>query len=151
LKSQILITTSEGTFVELKYTKNIPEADLIDLYSSVQWSSYTGSPSLLKQAIQNSAHVVSLWDEEKLVALARCISDDATIMYLQDVLVRPEYQRRGYASKLVNDCLSRYGHVRQTVLLTDDSNSQQAFYKSLGLQNTKDYEDGMLNNFIRFK
>jgi len=56
----------------------------------------------------------------------------------------------GY-TKLVQDCLKRFDHVRQIVLLTDDEEKQAAFYKKLGLTNTKEVFEGRLNTFVRYK
>ncbi len=137
--------------MELHYSKDINESALIDLYNSVGWTAYTIAPKTLSQAISNSSYVVTIWHENSLLALARCISDDATILYIQDILVRPTHQRQGYATTLVQDCLKRFEHVRQIVLLTDDETKQSEFYRKLGFINSKDFLDSNLNTFIRFK
>ncbi len=105
---------------------------------------------MLSQAIKNSAEVFTFWDSDQLVGLCRCLSDDATIMYLQDILVKPSHQRKGVGTRLMKEILQRFKHVRQIVLLTDDSPQQLAFYNALGLQNTKEYGIGNLNTFVRF-
>lgn len=43
-----------------------------------------------------------------------------------------------------------YRDVRQTVLLTDEEPGQRAFYRSLGLAETRDHGDGTLRAFVRF-
>jgi GNAT superfamily N-acetyltransferase len=128
-------------------SKSIDKDALVDLYASVGWSSYTKQPDTLKRAIENSTCVLTLWDDDVLVALARCLSDDAVIMYLQDVLVRPTHQRQGHGVRLVGELLRRYQHVRQIVLLTDDDPGQHIFYRRLGLENTKTLANGKLNAF----
>ena len=90
----------------------------------------------------------AVWDKDILVALVRCISDDASIMYLQDVLVQPQYQKRGIGRVLVQKALDRYSHVRQKLLLTDNRPEQLRFYDSMGYKNTKEYET--LNAFVQF-
>lgn len=92
--------------MELKFTKELPLQNLIDLYSSVGWIAYTRDPERLKRAVEDSSFVVSLWNEDELIALARCISDDATIMYLQDILVKPSHQRQGCGRRLVADAIT---------------------------------------------
>ena len=52
---------------------------------------------------------------------------------------------------LVAECLQRYQHVRQVVLLTDDTHEKAQFYGSLGLVNTKTFNNGALTTFARFK
>lgn len=124
-------------------------ADLMELYSSVGWSNYTDSPETLAAAMAGSAKVVSAWSEEQLVGLARVISDGASIWYLQDILVRPDFHRRGIGRELVRRALEGYGGVRQKVLLTDDEAGQKAFYESLGFMETASYGGGAFRSFLR--
>ncbi len=138
-------------FVDMDFSyiesKEIPIKQLFELYNSVGWSAYTKDTDTLAKAIQGSPYVCAVWDKNILIALVRCISDDASIMYLQDVLVRPKYQHKGIGRILVQKALYRYGHVRQKLLLTDDRPEQLNFYASLGYKNIKDYET--LNTFMR--
>lgn len=124
--------------------------DLMILYGSVGWTAYTADPATLRAAIANSSHVVTARRGQRLVGLARAISDDATICYLQDVLVHPDERRSGIGRALVTAVLDRYAHVRQQVLLTDDEPGQRAFYESLGYRELRDFGDGTLRGFVRF-
>ncbi|AIY00241.1 putative N-acetyltransferase, GNAT family [Arthrobacter sp. PAMC 25486] len=128
----------------------VDNARLMDLYTSVGWSSYTDSPETLLAAVAGSSKVVSAWSGDQLVGLARVISDGASIWYLQDILVRPCFQRRGVGRTLVRHALEGYGGVRQKVLLTDDGTGQKAFYESLGFEETAAYGGGALRSFVRF-
>ena len=129
-------------------SKEISKEQLFTLYQSVGWSAYTNNMDQLTNAIKGSSYVCAVWDKDILVALVRCISDDASIMYLQDVLVQPQYQKRGIGRVLVQKALDRYSHVRQKLLLTDNRPEQLRFYDSMGYKNTKEYET--LNAFVRF-
>ena len=95
--------------------------------------------------------MVTARDEHgELIALARGLSDDASVFYLQDILVRPDHQQTGVGRQLLSVCLERYGHVRQKVLLTDDDEAQQRFYESLGYVKTTNYTAALLNAYVRF-
>jgi hypothetical protein len=84
----------------------IPDAEVIALYESVGWSAYTQEPEVLVQAIQGSTFVVTCRGSAgRLVGLARAISDDATICYVQDILVNPSFQRSGAGPAPVGRCL----------------------------------------------
>ena len=131
-----------------KESKDIDKSHLFSLYQSVGWSAYTSDVEVLHKAILGSSYVCSVWEENTLVALVRCISDDASIMYLQDVLVHPQHQKKGIGGILVQKALEKYKHVRQKVLLTDDRPEQLRFYERLGYKNTKDM--GTLNAFVLF-
>jgi GNAT superfamily N-acetyltransferase len=124
--------------------------ELVALYDAVGWSAYTKAPGLLRTAMAGSSYVVTARRGGRLVGLARAISDDATICYLQDVLVMPTEQRGGVGRALVQAVLDRYRAVRQKVLLTDDEPRQRAFYEALGYSEARDYGDGTLRTFVRF-
>jgi GNAT superfamily N-acetyltransferase len=129
-------------------TAEVPLAELVELYAAVGWTAYT--PESLGKAIAGSSFVVTARLGGRLVGLARAISDDATICYLQDVLVHPDAQRRGIGRALVRAVLDRYAATRQKVLLTDDEPGQRAFYESLGYAEIRDFGPGTLRSFVRF-
>ncbi|NLT74738.1 MAG: GNAT family N-acetyltransferase [Chloroflexi bacterium] len=141
----------EDTSFELRTGSDIPVQQLITLYDSVGWKAYTTSrrrPDLPK-ALQNSSFVVSAWSGDTLVGLARGLSDDVSVVYLQDVLVLPGYQCQGIGTRLVQACLERYRHVRMCVLLADDEERSARFYESLGFQNIRNIDETPLQSYIR--
>ena len=128
----------------------VPIAELVDLYTAVGWLIYAADPDALARAVDRSTYVVTARDDEgELVGLARCLSDDVSIMYLQDVLVHPDHRRRALGSILVGACLRRFDHVRQKVLLTDDEPGQHAFYRSLGYTDLTDLRPLGLHCFVQ--
>ena len=136
----------------LSTSSTISDGDILSLYNSVGWTAYTSSPDVLFQAIKSSSFVVSAWNEGgNLVGLARTISDDATICYLQDILVHPDLQRTGVGRALFGRVLERYDHVRQTVLITDDEPWQRAFYESMGMTEGADFSVGPVRVFVKFR
>ncbi|WP_461023562.1 GNAT family N-acetyltransferase [Thalassiella azotivora] len=124
--------------------------ELLRLYSSVGWGGYTADPATLGSAVRNSAYLVAARDDGRLVGLARVVSDDATVCYLQDLLVDPTHQRRGVGRRLVQAVVDRYAHVRQKVLLTDDEPGQHAFYEALGYCEVRAHGNGSLRAFVRY-
>lgn len=137
--------------IQLQRSTQVPRALLVELYSSVGWVHYARDPERLERAIVQSAHVVTAWRGAELLGLARVVSDDVSIAYLQDILVRPEAQGQGIGKRLLGDCLERFAHVRQKVLLTDDDPRQLGFYASMGFANTRELRDVHLNAFVRIE
>ena len=137
--------------ITLRTGYNIPFDQLVDLYNSVNWLAYTTGDAgpKLQDAIRNSSYVVTAWGGDTLVGLARCLSDDVAICYLQDILIRQEYQRLGVGRRLLADCTERFAHVRIQVLMTDDEERQIRFYESMGYRNTRDLKSITLNAFVR--
>ena len=74
---------------------------LLTLYDSVGWSAYTCEPDRLERAVTSSLSVFTAWDGPHLAGLVRAVGDGETILYIQDLLVRPSYQRRGIGRHLL--------------------------------------------------
>ncbi len=136
------------TGVELERSAFPATTELKELYDSVGWTAYTSDMERLGRALRSSSHLVTARDGGRLVGLARCVSDDISIAYVQDILVDPGCQHRGIGRALLQDCLDRYVHVRQKVLITDDRPEQLRFYKSLGFANTRELVEMPINAFV---
>lgn len=131
--------------------QEIPDLDeTLDLYASVGWVSYTEDPDLLMEALRNSTYVLSARnDAGTLVGLARVISDNCTIAYLQDILVLPQAHRTGVGTALMEEIKKRSKHIRQLVLLTDSDHAQRSFYEAHGMAEVHDVEPQPLRSFVR--
>lgn len=134
--------------VTLQMGSNLPEAAVLELYQSVGWSVYTRHPEQLLQALRNSSFVVSAWLNQTLVGLARTVSDQVSICYIQDILVRPEFQGQGIGQRLMQEVLQHHKKVRQIVLITENEPKQLAFYTACGFKNLSDLG---LNGFYTSK
>jgi len=132
----------------IETTTSISEDKLCALYNAVGWTAYTRDPKRLTAAIDGSSFVVTAVAGDQLIGLARAISDDASIAYVQDILVHPTRQGQGIGHALVQAILERYIHVRQKILLTDDRPEQLRFYASLGFKNTRELVNTPLNAFV---
>ncbi len=135
----------------IKGIENVSFDAILALYNSVGWSAYTNKPDSLREALNNSTYIVICMDEEELVGLARSISDDVSIHYLQDILVNPLYHRKGIGRKLLEKCLLRFEHVRTHMILTDNEKKQKIFYESLGFKNCSELKETALNTFVRMR
>ena len=72
------------------------------------WETVWGQgPSLeqTKLAMEHTLFRVSIFDEDKIVAMARMIGDMGLNYYIKDVVVRPEYQGKGIGRMLINELL----------------------------------------------
>ena len=116
-----------------KYT-TYDEGEILSLYSSVGWTAYTAQPERLKKGFANSLLILGAYEGDALVGLIRTVGDGETIVFVQDLLVRPEHQRRGIGSTLLKAVLDRFSHVRQIELATDNTEKTKAFYRQAGLK-----------------
>src|ERR1700745_1255300 len=86
------------------------------------------SPGALRASFERSQHVVIARDGDRVVGMARLLSDGVCNAYLLDVWTMSAYRRQGIGGAIVRqllDCVPGQ-HVG---LQTDDA---QAFYASLG-------------------
>ncbi len=112
--------------------KDLNEGQVLSLYDDAGWTSYTKDISKLINAIKESLFVVTAWEGENLIGLIRAVGDGLTIIYIQDILVKKDYKRKGIGTKLFKELLDEYKDVRQKVLLTDDSEETRGFYEDNG-------------------
>lgn len=79
----------------------IPFDQVIDLYNSVNWSAHTQNPTDLETALKNSTYVICALENNRLIGLARSVSDDISMHYLQDILIHPDFQGKGVGRELI--------------------------------------------------
>ncbi len=125
--------------MEIKTYTNYNENEILNLYSSVGWTAYTDHPEVLKKGFENSLSVLAAYEDDRLIGLIRAVGDGYTIVFIQDILVLPEYQRRGVGTALLQAILDNYKDVRQIELATDNTPKTIAFYKSMGLHEFSEY------------
>lgn len=118
--------------MEIKETKEIAVDQLKSLYNDVGSTAYTQQEAVMEKIIPNSFDVLSIWEEEELVGLIRCISDGAYILYIQDILVKEAYQGQGIGSALLQKIIERHSSIRQKVLMTDYTKKTIGFYEKNG-------------------
>jgi GNAT superfamily N-acetyltransferase len=135
--------------IELRVGSELPFEQVLALYAAVGWTAYTRDPETIRAGLRGASFVAAAYDGDRLVGLVRAVSDDATVSYVQDVLVHPDSQRCGVGAALMRAVAERYPQVRQHVLLTDDEPGQRAFYESLGYAEISRFGDGTLRAFVR--
>ena len=112
--------------------KQYIEQEILPLYASVGWTAYTDHPDALRKGFENSMLTLAAYEDDQLLGIIRIVGDGHTIVFVQDILVFPEHQRKGVGSALLQAILDRYSHVRQILLATDNTPKTIAFYKSMG-------------------
>ncbi|MCP1638429.1 GNAT family N-acetyltransferase [Streptococcus gallinaceus] len=124
--------------MEVSYNPILNVNQVLSLYESVGWTNYTKNPQMLEVALERSLLTIAVFDQERLVGLLRAVGDGASILFIQDLLVLPAYQRQGIGRQLVQACLANYPEVYQVHLLTDQTEKTATFYQSLGFQGVEE-------------
>ena len=120
--------------MEIREYKSYNEDEILSLYASVGWTAYTDHPDVLRNGFANSMLLLAAYEGEQLLGIIRAVGDGHTIVFVQDILVFPEHQRKGIGSALLKAILDKYSHVRQIELATDNTRKTISFYKSMGFR-----------------
>lgn len=105
---------------------------LVDLYNSVGWTAYTNDSLVMAQLLPGAFSYTSAWDGDRLVGLIRTVGDGCSVLYIQDLLVHPDYQRQGIGQALINQTLETAKNIRQIFLSTENTEKTVQFYRSVG-------------------
>ena len=120
--------------MNIKVNDNISRDDLFELYDSNGWISYTEHPDKLDAIFEKSLWYASIWDGSELIGLIRCVGDGVSIVYIQDILIKPDYHRKRLGTQLINLALDEFKDIRQLVLVCDDEAKTILFYESIGFK-----------------
>ena len=88
------------------------------------------SPAALRRSFEQAQHVAIAWDGERMVGMARLLSDGVCNAYLLDVWTASSHRRRGIGRAMMEE-LSEAVPGQHIGLQTDDA---QAFYDALGFR-----------------
>lgn len=125
--------------------KKFTQQEVENLFLSVEWVSGK-YPSHLYKALQNSSTVLTAWDGEQLVGLARILDDSEMLAYIHYVLVRPSHQGRGIAGTLVEMAKEKYKDYLYIEIMPEESKNV-AFYEKHGFQVMNDGVAMQICNF----
>jgi ribosomal protein S18 acetylase RimI-like enzyme len=102
------------------------------------------SPEALRQSFHQSQHVAFARDAERVVGMARLLSDGVCNAYLVDVWTASAYRRQGIASSLVR-LLLRSIPGQHVGLQTDDA---QQLYASLGFRAQPEFWSHVVGDWL---
>lgn len=120
--------------VYIKEYKDFKYDEINNLYEQLGWRAYTENMDALEQGFKNSLKVLAAYEDEKLLGLIRAVGDGFTIVFIQDLLVLADQQKKGIGTALIQAMLNLYPEVRQIELATDSDPKTIAFYKSQGFR-----------------
>ena len=95
-------------------------------------------PERVVKGLKNSSQVISAWWDDKLIGLIRAFDDGEMVAFAHYLLVHPDYQGHGIASKLLSLLKEKYNDYLFFNIMPDDKKNV-AFYEKHGF---KILEDG---------
>jgi GNAT superfamily N-acetyltransferase len=86
----------------------LPTVDeFICLRKAVEWR--IPDPGAVKRSLYNTLFGVCLEKDNQCIGCGRVIGDGSLVFHVQDIIVLPDYQRKGYGS-LIMDAIMEYIH-----------------------------------------
>jgi GNAT superfamily N-acetyltransferase len=91
---------------------------MIELYRSCSLGARrpVGDRERMGRILANANLVITAWDDDLLVGIARSITDFAYATYLSDLAVRESHQHRGIGKELIRRTQSEGGQARIVLL-----------------------------------
>ena len=121
---------------------------VINIYEKNGWIAYLNDLEKLKRAYENSMYVFGAFDDDSLVGFIRCVGDGEHIIFIQDLIVDPDYYRKGIGKKLYSLASNHFKDVRTFLLITDaDDTRSNSFYQAMGM--TDNNKTCPLKTYIR--
>lgn len=87
-------------------------------------------PDVFQGMIANANIVITAWDKEKLVGIARALSDLVYVTYLADLVVHENYQQQGIGKQLID--LTQAQAAPDCMLVLLSAPQANDFYPKLG-------------------
>ena len=126
--------------ITIKKQEIVKLEDVLHLYQAVGWTNYTNQPQMLEQALSHSLVIYLALDGGAVVGLIRLVGDGFSSIFVQDLLVLPSYQRQGIGRSLMKEALEDYKDAYQVQLVTEQTEKNVGFYRSLGFEALSTYD-----------
>lgn len=126
--------------ISVRKQKVVKLEDVLHLYQAFGWTNYTHQSQMLEKSLSHSLAIYLALDGDVVVGLVRLVGDGFSSVFVQDLIVLPSYQRQGIGSALVKEALGNYKDAYQIQLVTDQTEKNMGFYRSLGFETLSTYD-----------
>ena len=112
----------------------ITAAQAIDLYirSTLGERRPIDNVKTFANMLTNANLIITAWDQEKLVGIARTLTDFSYVAYLADLAVDEQYQKRGIGKQLIEETKSHLNSECMIVLLAAPKAND--YYQKIGFE-----------------
>ena len=126
--------------ISVRKQKVVKLEDVLHLYQAFGWTNYTHQSQMLEKSLSHSLAIYLALDGDVVVGLVRLVGYGFSSVFVQDLIVLPSYQRQGIGSALVKEALGNYKDAYQIQLVTDQTEKNMGFYRSLGFETLSTYD-----------
>lgn len=105
--------------LDIRDSREVPVQDLLELFRHTDWAN-TRQAESVKAALQNTFLVLTGWHAGRCVALIRVLGDGVFRAMIDDVIVHPDYQSRGWGRVMMDAALKhpKIRDVEEVALFT---------------------------------
>lgn len=119
----------------IRYLEHIPSAEEFNyLTNSVGWG--IRKNNIIDEALRNTLYSLCVYDDNKLIGYGRIIGDKTIFLYIQDIMVIPEYQSKHIGTGIMENVLKQineYKKINPNIrTYLGASKGKEAFYEKFG-------------------
>lgn len=131
--------------MKVNYKERIPTVEEFNMLTeSVGWG--TRKNNIIEEALKNTLYSLCAYDGEKLIGYGRIIGDKTIFLYIQDIMVVPEYQGKRIGTGIMNEILEqidKYKNVNPYIrTYLGASKGKESFYEKFGFVSRPNEELG---------
>lgn len=121
--------------MQITYKENTPTLEKFNnLTEAVDWG--TRENKIIEEALKHTLYSLCVYDENKLIGYGRIIGDKTIFLYIQDIMVIPEYQGKKIGTGIMNKLIEKineYKKVNPEIrTYLGASKGKESFYEKFG-------------------
>lgn len=98
--------------MKIKYIEKTPTpTEFNKLTEAVGWG--TRKNSIVKEALNNTLYSLCVYEGDKLIGYGRIIGDKTIFLYIQDIMVIPEYQNQKIGTGIMNKLIEKINEYKK--------------------------------------
>lgn len=121
--------------MQINYIERIPTAAEFNMLTElVGWG--TRKSNIVEEALKNTLYSLCVYNDDKLIGYGRIIGDKTIFLYIQDIMVIPEYQGQKIGTGIMNKIIEKVNEYKK---INPDirtylgaSKGKESFYEKFG-------------------
>ena len=133
--------------MEYVITNTITPEEYLEMRASVGWSGFPLEQA--KAGLEHTTHICTFKKDGKVIGLVRLLWDHGYVVYIADVIVRPDFQGQGIGRELMNHAMdyikSKLKPGWRIMVNLQAAKDKEGFYKKFGFieRPNEDFGPGM--------
>ena len=98
--------------MQITYKEHTPTPkEFNNLTEAVDWG--TRENKIIEEALKHTLYSLCVYDENKLIGYGRIIGDQTIFLYIQDIMVIPEYQGKKIGTGIMNKLIEKINEYKK--------------------------------------